>query len=79
MPANFENSAVAIGLENVSFHSNCKGCSNYRTTALISHTSKVMLKILQSEWTSSKNPQITSVGKSVEKREPSYTVGRNVN
>ena len=34
-----------------SFHSNLKGnakeCSNYRTIALISHTSKVILKILQ--------------------------------
>ena len=51
MPANLENSAVATGLEKVSFHSNPKGqcqrCSNYRTTALISHASKVMLKILQ--------------------------------
>ena len=27
---------------------NAKECSNYRTIALISHTSKVMLKILQS-------------------------------
>ena len=26
---------------------NTKGCSNYRTVALTSHTSKVMLKILQ--------------------------------
>ena len=26
---------------------NAKECSNYRTTALISHTSKVLLKILQ--------------------------------
>ena len=26
---------------------NAKECSNYRTTALISHTSKVMIKILQ--------------------------------
>ena len=47
MPANLENSAVAIGLEKVSFHSNSKECSNYHTTALISHASKVMLKILQ--------------------------------
>ena len=47
MPANLENSAVAIGLENVSFHSNPKECSNYCTIALISHASKVMLKILQ--------------------------------
>ena len=51
MPANFKNSAVATGLEKVSFHSNPKGnakeCSNYHTVAFISHTSKVMLKILQ--------------------------------
>ena len=52
MPANLENSAVATGLEKVSFHSNpkerqCQKCSNYRTIALISHTSKVMLKVLQ--------------------------------
>ena len=52
MPANLENSAVATGLEKVSFHSNpqkwqCQECSNYVTIELISHTSKVMLKILQ--------------------------------
>ena len=47
MPANLENSAVATGLEKVSFHSKAKECSNYRTVALISHASKVMLKILQ--------------------------------
>ena len=47
MPANLENSAVATGLEKVSFHSNAKECSNYRTIVLISHASKVMLKILQ--------------------------------
>ena len=47
MPTNLENSAVATRLEKVSFHSNPKECSNYRTIALISHASKVMLKILQ--------------------------------
>ena len=47
MSANLENSAVATGLEKVSFQSNPKECSNYRTTALVSHTSKVMVKILQ--------------------------------
>ena len=47
MPANLENLAVATGLEKVSFHSNPKECSNYRTIALISHASKVMLKIPQ--------------------------------
>ena len=39
MPADLENSAVATGLEKVSFHSNPKECSNYRTIALISHAS----------------------------------------
>ena len=52
MPANLENSAVATGLEMVVFilipkEGNAKECSNYCTTALISHASKVMLKILQ--------------------------------
>ena len=50
MPANLENSAVATELEKVSFHSTpkerqCKECSNYCTITLISHASKVMLKI----------------------------------
>ena len=50
MPANMENSAVVTGLDKVSFHSNpkkrnAKECSN--TIALISHASKVMLKIPQ--------------------------------
>ena len=52
MPANLENSAVAIGLEKsvfipISKKGNAKECSNYRTIALISHASKVTLKILQ--------------------------------
>ena len=52
MTANLENSAVATGLVKVSFHFNpketqCQECSNYRTIALISHASKVMLQILQ--------------------------------
>ena len=49
MPANLENSALAIGLGKVSFHSNpkkgnAKEGSNYCTVALISHATKVMLK-----------------------------------
>ena len=52
MPASLENSAVVMGLEKVVFISipkkgNAKECSNYHTIALISHASKVMLKILQ--------------------------------
>ena len=54
-PENLENSAVAAGLGKVSFHSNpkkgnTKECSNYCTIALISHASKVMLKILQARF-----------------------------
>ena len=52
MPANLENKAVATGLEKSVFipipkKGNAKECSNYHTIALISHTSKVMLEILQ--------------------------------
>ena len=47
MPANLENLAVVTGLEKLNFHSIPKECSNYHTIALISHTSKIMLKILQ--------------------------------
>ena len=52
MPANLENSAVATELERSVFipipkKGNAKECSNYHTLALISHASKVMLKILQ--------------------------------
>ena len=52
MPVNLENSAVATELEKSVFipvpkKDNAKECSNYRTIALISHASKVMLKILQ--------------------------------
>ena len=52
MPANLENSAVTTGVQKVSFipipkKGNGKECSNYYTIALISHASKVMLKILQ--------------------------------
>ena len=52
MSTKLENSAVATGLKKVSFHSNpkkgnAKESSNYCTIALISHASKVVLKILQ--------------------------------
>ena len=52
MSANLETSAVATGLEKVSFHSNpkerqCQECSNYCIIVLISNTNKRMLKILQ--------------------------------
>ena len=53
MPANLEiSSGLATGLETsvsipIPKKGNAKECSNYCTIALISHASKVMLKILQ--------------------------------
>ena len=52
MPANLENSTVATGLKKASFHSNpkerqCQRMFKLPQIALISHASKVMLKILQ--------------------------------
>ena len=66
MPTNLENSAVATGLEKVSFHSspkkgNPKECSNYCTIALISHANKVMLKILQARLQQYVNPELPDV------------------
>ena len=51
MLANLEDPAAATGLEKVSLHpvpkkGSTKECSNHWTIALISHDSKVMLKIL---------------------------------
>ena len=61
MPANLENSAVATGLEKVSFHSSPKECSNYCTIALISHASKVILKILQARLQQYMNHELPDV------------------
>ena len=66
MPAKLENSAGATGLEKISFHcnpkkGNAKECSNYCTIALISYTSKVMLKILQARFQQSVNHEIPDV------------------
>ena len=52
MPANLENSAVSQDWKRSIFipipkKGNAKECSNYCTVALISHASKVMLKIFQ--------------------------------
>ena len=66
MATNLENSTVATGLENVSFHSNpkegnAKECSNYHTMALTSHASKVMLKILQARLQQHVNQELSDV------------------
>ena len=62
MPANLENSAVATGLEKVNFHSNpkerqCQRIPDYRTIALISHTSKILQARLQQYM----NPELSGV------------------
>ena len=76
MPANLENSAVAIGLEKVSFNSNPKEgqsqrkeCSNYCTIALISHTIKGILKILHVRLQQYMNRELPHVQLDLEKAE----------
>ena len=66
MPANLENSTVVTGLEKVSFipiprKGKAKECSNYCTVALISHASKVMLKILQARLQQYENHELPDV------------------
>ena len=74
MPANLENSAVATGLEKVNFipvpkKGNAKECSNYHTIALISHTSKITLKILQARLQQYVNCELSDVQAGLEKTE----------
>ena len=74
MPANLENSVVATGQEKVSFHSvpkkdNAKECSNYCTIELISHASKVMLKILPARLQQYMNCELPDVQAGLEKAE----------
>ena len=66
MPANLEKSAVATGLEKVSYHSNPKERQSQRMLkhhmiALISHASEVMLKILQASLQQYVNREIPDV------------------
>ena len=66
MSANLENSAVATALEKSVFISipkkgNAKESSNYHTIALISHASKVMLKILQARLQQYVNSELPDV------------------
>ena len=74
MPANLENSAVATGLEKVSFipvpkKGNAKECSNYCTITLISHASKGMLKILQARLQQYVNRELPDVLEKAEEPE----------
>ena len=66
MPANLENSAVATGLEKSVFiaipkKGNAKDCSNYCTITLISHSSNVMLKILEARFQQYMNHELPDV------------------
>ena len=61
MPTNLENSVVARRLEKVNFLSNTKECSNYCAIALISHASKIMLKILQARLQQHVNQELPNV------------------
>ena len=72
MSANLENSAVATGLKRSVFipipkKGNAKECSNYLTIALISHTSKVMLKVLQARLQQYVNHEVPDVQAGVRK------------
>ena len=66
MPVNLENSAVATDWKKSVFipipkKGNAKECSNYHTIALISHASKVMLKILQARFQQYVNRELPNV------------------
>ena len=66
---------MATGLEKVSFHSNpykkgnAKECSNCCTVALISHASKVVLKILQARLQQYVNRKLPNIQAGLEKAE----------
>ena len=66
MPANLQNSAVATGLEKSVFipipkKGNAKEFTNYCTIVLISHTSKVVLKVLQARLQQNMNYELPDV------------------
>ena len=71
MPANLENSAVATNWKRSVFNSNpkegqCKECSNHCTIVLISHASKIMLKILQARLQQYVNRELPDLEKAEE-------------
>ena len=66
MSANLENSAVATGLKRSVFipipkKGNAEECTNYHTIVLISHASKVVLKILQARLQQYVNQELPDV------------------
>ena len=80
MPAKLENSAMATGLEKVNFHSNpkerqCQRMLKVPHIALISHASKVMLKILQARLQKYMNHKLPDFKLDLEKaEEPEITL-----
>ena len=74
MPANLENSAVAHDWKRSVFipipkKGNARECSNYHITALISHTSKVTLKILLARFQQCMNRELQMFKLDLEKAE----------
>ena len=74
MPANLESSAIAAGLEKLSFHSNpkegqCPRVFRLPYNSLISHASKIMLKILQARLQQHVNQELSDVQNWVWKRQ----------
>ena len=61
MPANLENSAKRSVFIPIPKKGNAKECSNYHKIALISHASKVMLKILQARLQQYMNRELPDV------------------
>ena len=76
MPTNLENAVVAQDWKRSVFipipkKGNAKECSNYHTIVLISHASKVMLKILQARLQQYVNCELPDVTLDLEKAEES--------
>ena len=65
MSANLEDPAVTTGLEKANPHPSSqeetKGCASHQTTALISHASKIMLKILHAKFRHYVNQEVLDV------------------
>ena len=66
MPANVENSEVATGLETVHFHAirkerQCQRMFKHCTIALISHTSKLVIKFCQARLQQYVNQELSDV------------------
>ena len=74
MPANLEHSGVATGLELSVFipilkKDNAKECSNYRTVALISHASKVILQARLQQYVNHELPDVQAALEKAEEPE----------